>query len=48
MNKSLRLLLGMMILGAVVGTASISQNQLRSGGGDPVPICPPDGCDISN
>jgi len=45
--KKIRLLLGTIILGAVVAAAGIPQNQLRSAGGDPVPICPPDGCVIN-
>jgi hypothetical protein len=46
MKKSLSLLLGTMILGVVFATASIPQTQPIHAGGDPVPLCPPDGCDI--
>jgi hypothetical protein len=49
MKKSFRLMLGTMILGAVFAAAniSISPNQTTTAGGDPVPLCPPDGCVIN-
>jgi hypothetical protein len=49
MKKSFRLMLGTMILGAVFAAAniSISPNQATTAGGDPVPLCPPDGCVIN-
>jgi hypothetical protein len=47
MKKSLRLLLTTMILGTVFAAANISHNQPNSAGGDPVPLCPPDGCVIN-
>jgi len=46
MNK-LRLLLGTIMLGAVIAAASISHNQPRTAGGDPVPVCPPGGCAVN-
>ena len=46
MKKSLNLLFATIILGAVFATASISQSQPMHAGGDPVPLCPPSGCDI--
>jgi len=48
MKKSFRMLLGTIILGAVAAVAGISHNMPVSAGADPVPICPPDGCVISN
>jgi len=47
MKKSLSLLLGTIVLGAVFATASIAKTQPTTAGGDPVPICPPDGCVIN-
>ena len=47
MKKSLRLMLATMILGAVFAAANISHNQPINSGGDPVPLCPPDGCVIN-
>jgi len=44
MKKSIRLLLGTIMLGAVIAAASISHNQPGVVGGAPVPVCPPDGC----
>ncbi|MBV9147337.1 MAG: hypothetical protein JO065_15595 [Acidobacteria bacterium] len=44
MKKSLRLLLGTMILGAAMAAVSLPQNLPSAAGGDPVPVCPPDGC----
>jgi hypothetical protein len=48
MKKSLRMLLATMIFGAAVAAASIAHSLPGSSGADPVPICPPDGCVISN
>ena len=42
--KKFRLLLATLTLGVVVATAGVSQNRPGNAGGDPVPICPPDGC----
>lgn len=47
MKKSFRLLLATMILGTVFAAANISHNQPTMSGGDPVPLCPPDGCVIN-
>jgi hypothetical protein len=47
MKKSFRLLLATMILGTVFAAANISHNQPTISGGDPVPLCPPDGCVIN-
>jgi hypothetical protein len=47
MKKSLRLTLGTMILGLVFAAANVSHTQPTMSGGDPVPLCPPDGCIIN-
>ena len=46
MKKSLRLLLGTLILGAFVAGTTISKPQLSTAGGDPMPVCPPGGCAV--
>jgi hypothetical protein len=46
MKKSLRLLVGTLILGAVV-TATAALRVPCSVGGDPVPLCPPGGCVVN-
>jgi hypothetical protein len=45
MKKSLRVLIGTLILGLVV-TASGFCHVPNSDGADPVPLCPPGGCVI--
>lgn len=47
MKKSLRLLLGTIVLAVTVVAATISHNQPRALGGAPVPMCPPGGCAIN-
>lgn len=47
MKKSIRVLFGTIVLGAVIVAASISRNQPGVAGGAPVPVCPPDGCAIN-
>lgn len=48
MKKSLRLLVGTLVLGAVVSAAGIFHSLPCSVvGGDPVPLCPPGGCAIN-
>ena len=49
MKKSLRVLVGTMILGAAIAAASIGPMQTTTlgVGSAPVPTCPPDGCALS-
>jgi hypothetical protein len=45
MKKSLRLLLGTLVLGAVITATGTFHNPPTSAvGADPVPLCPPGGC----
>lgn len=46
MKKSLRLLFGTILLGAVVAAASVV-HQPSFEGADPVPVCPPGGCAVN-
>jgi hypothetical protein len=46
MKKSLRLLIGTLILGAMVTATGIFRVP-GAVGGDPVPLCPPGGCVIN-
>ena len=47
MKKSLRLLVATLVMAAAVAAASISQKQLAEGS-DPMPMCPPGGCVLTN
>lgn len=47
MKKSLRLLIGTLILGAFVAGTTISKPAQSTAGADPVPLCPPGGCALN-
>ena len=47
MKKSFRLLIGILVLGGMVSATSVFKNVPCSAGVDPVPICPPIGCDVT-
>jgi hypothetical protein len=46
MKKSLRMLVGTLILGAMVTATGILRAPCSAVGGDPVPLCPPGGCAV--
>jgi len=47
MKKSLSLLLGTIVLGAIITPTTFAHITGWDGGADPVPVCPPGGCAIN-
>lgn len=44
MKKSLRLLVGILMLGAMMSATGVYHKVPCTVGADPVPLCPPGGC----